>query len=98
MTPLQTAWDRLSDARSAYASDNGDGFSDRDWQGANDYTDEGYGIGVEALSIPEEDREDWIEEQVGLAGPESAWHLISWAATYRLAELIGLGSVMERAA
>lgn len=92
MTPLQTAWDRLSDARSAYASE-----TDGDHLLVNDYTDEGYLIGVEALSIPEEDREDWIEEQVQHF-PESAWHLISWAATYRLAELIALGSVMERAA
>ena len=79
---------KLDNALTEYASENGDGFYSRDWVGAYEYQDDGFVLAERAvaLAIPDEDRDDWIEEQCE-AFPQSARYLIAIAADYRFAEM-----------
>jgi hypothetical protein len=77
----------LQDAMAEYARENGDGFSGRDWVGANDYCEEGFRLGEQAHDMPAEDRDDWIESQT-YAFPAGDRYLIAVAADYRLAEMV----------
>lgn len=86
-TEIRSLADKLDNAFQCFASDNGDGFAARDWQGAYEYREEGYRLGEEAYDMPAEDRADWIEAQT-YAFDESARYLIGCAADYRLAEMV----------
>jgi hypothetical protein len=76
----------LDDELYLFASEFGDGFNAPNWLHANDYRTEGYEIGQAAFNCPESDQDDYIETHVE-AQPVYARHLVSAAATYRLAEL-----------
>lgn len=77
--------EKLDDAFQAFASDNGDGFQSRDWQGAYEYREEGYAIAETAFDRP--DRDAFIEEAVE-AFDENARYLVSCAVAFRLRELM----------
>ena len=81
-----TKFERMQDAFEAYASENGDGFSDRDYVGAAGYRAEGYALAEEAADMPEEDRADWVDDQAYMF-PASARYLVAVAADYRLSVL-----------
>ncbi len=81
-----TKYDRMQDAFEAYAREGGDGFGQYDYVGASDYRAEGYSLAEQAADMPEEDRADWIDDQVYMF-PASARYLVAWAADYRLSEL-----------
>lgn len=76
----------VAEAHSEYAHQNGDGFYQPDWLGANEYRDEGINIGEEAFKLAADERGDFIEEQAE-QHPASARYLISWAAKLQIAEL-----------
>ncbi len=76
----------VENARTEYAHENGDGFYQPDWRGANEYQADGFAIGEKAFLVAEEDREDYIEDQANLF-PSGARYLIAWAAELRIAEL-----------
>lgn len=86
---------KLENALTEFASENGDGFYCRDWVGAYEYQDEGFAMAERAVSVPEEDREDWLEEQRE-AFPESARYLIAVATDYRLAEMAEEAKALAR--
>lgn len=89
MTPA-TKYDRMQDALADYA------VVDRIM--AEEYCNEGYLIAAEAVTFPEDERADFIENEVK-AYPESAQYLVAVSASYRLAELVKAeASAMERAA
>jgi len=77
----------LDEALREFAGENGDGFYCRDWVGAYEYQDEGFAMAEQAFAMPEEDREDWLEEQRE-AFPQSARYLMAVASAYRLAEMV----------
>ena len=81
-----TKYEKMQNAFEAYASENGDGFSDRDYIGANGYRAEGYALAEQAIDMSEEDRADWIDTEA-YAFPASAQYLVAAAADYRLSEL-----------
>lgn len=85
-TTISAKYEKLIDAYQAFARENGDGFSSRDYDGATGYREEGYRLGEEAADLCEEDRDEWIEGE-SYAFPESARYLVAVAADYRLAEL-----------
>ena len=87
---------QLDNALTEYASENGDGFYCRDWVGAYEYQDEGFAMAEQAFAMPEEDREDWLEEQRE-AFPQSARYLMAVASSYRLAELVEEAQTPARA-
>ena len=81
-----TKYEKMQNAFEAYASENGDGFSDRDYIGAAGYRAEGYALAEQAVDMPEDDRADWIDTEA-YAFPASAQYLVAVAADYRLSEL-----------
>lgn len=85
-TELRKLSERLDDAFNAYATDNGDGFGSRDFQGAYEYREEGYALALEASLMPESVRDEHIEAEID-GFDENARYLIRCAADYRLAEL-----------
>lgn len=95
---LRKASDAVDDAYRAYATANGDGFSDHNWRGAYEAREDGYAIAEEAFALPVEEREDHIENAVeGL--PTSEQEMVSASAYYRLIELVEVGAPkMARAA
>ena len=85
-TEIRRLSEKLDDAFNAFATDNGDGFGSRDFQGAYEYREEGYELALEASLMPAALRDDHIE--AGLDEfEESARHLIRCAVDYRLAEI-----------
>jgi hypothetical protein len=82
VTATETAakYDRMQDAFAAYASEN-------DTLAATDCQTEGYLIAAEAVTFPEDERADYIDEEAQTY-PESARYLIAVSASYRLAELV----------
>jgi hypothetical protein len=79
---------KLQDAMAEYARENGDGFSGRDWVGANDYCAAGYEIAERAAGISDAlDRGEFIEANLSTF-PEGDRYLIAVATDYRLAELV----------
>jgi hypothetical protein len=89
------AHDRLQNAFECFASESA-GSGHRDYQLAREYREEGYRLGEEAAEMPEEDRDDWLDEQV-YAFDESARDLIWAAARATLADLCAEDAVRARA-
>lgn len=73
----------LDNALSVFASENGDGFYGHDWIGAYDYQEDGFKVGDEALTLPEDERDAFIEAAGDDAGPGRG-HLVITAARFRI--------------
>lgn len=84
MTSLRALYDRLDNARIDYASTMGDGFYQKDWMGAGDVEDTGILIGKEAMTKPEDEREEFIESEIAKHDIQDQ-HLLSCAARYQIA-------------
>lgn len=81
MTPaLAAKYDKMQDALADYAREN-------DALTASDCQTEGYLIAAEAVTFPDDERADYIDEEAQTY-PESARYLIGCAADYRLAEMV----------
>lgn len=84
MTSLRVLYGLLDNARIDYASTMGDGFYQKDWMGAGDVEDVGILLGREAMALPVDEREDFIEAEIAKHDIQDQ-HLLSCAARYQIA-------------
>lgn len=85
-TEIRRLADKLDNAFQCFARDNGDGFYDRDFQGAYEYREEGYALAEKAFPLSGDLRDGFVEVSVE-AFEERARYLVSCAVAFRLAEL-----------